>query len=298
MSRTAAGLRIDTPTRLAELARQRPEWQTWTTLLQMVWRSVDDDRWSPPIVDPESTRSSSDGPAPLLHGRILRLDGGLAHRLVTQLASTALGGEPAGHSPVRLHLTESESLQLIKAAICEQAGAIRALAADRSVDAGALGSVAQMAALPALQACGRQLQSRLPVHWAMGYCPICAAWPVLAERRGLDRSRRLRCGRCAADWEVEWLYCIYCGERDHRQLGSLAPDEAGDRLKVETCGSCKGYLKSVASLQGLSPLELLLQDLDTVELDLVALDRGYRRPHPGGFSLNLSVVQHAARSNL
>jgi len=45
-------------------------------------------------------------------------------------------------------------------------------------------------------------------------------------------------------------------------------------LKVETCASCRGYLKSVATLQQIPPFALLLQDLETVELDLVALDRG------------------------
>jgi FdhE protein len=49
----------------------------------------------------------------------------------------------------------------------------------------------------------------------------------------------------------------------------------------------------VATLQGIPPFELLLQDLETVELDLVALDRGYRRPEKSGFPLDALVVAHA-----
>jgi FdhE protein len=64
-------------------------------------------------------------------------------------------------------------------------------------------------------------------------------------------------------------------------------------LKVETCASCKGYLKSLASLQGFSDFELLLQDLETVELDLVALDRGYRRPSHSGFAIDTRIA-HAS----
>jgi FdhE protein len=270
MSRTAAGLRNDLPRRLGELARERPEWQNWTILLQTAWRSADQGWWSTALDQADSTRSSNPEQAPLLEG----------------------------HSLPRLRLTVAESLELIAAAICERSDTIGALAVEHGVDPAALGSVAQMAALPLLQACGHRLQNELPKHWPQGYCPICAAWPVLAERRGLDRSRRLRCGRCAADWEVEWLYCIYCGERDHRKLGSLAPEGTGDLLKVETCATCQGYLKSVASLQGLPPFELLLQDLETVELDLVALDRGYRRPHAPGFALHLSVADYAAGPSL
>jgi len=154
-----------------------------------------------------------------------------------------------------------------------------AAAADRAgVEQGSLTSVAHLAALPLLQSCGRLLADQVPRHWPHGYCPICASWPILAERRGLDRSRRLRCGRCGVEWEVEWLFCVYCSEREHEQLGSLVPDDTGETLKVETCASCRGYLKSIATLQAIPPFELFLRDLETVELDLIALERGYGRP--------------------
>jgi FdhE protein len=65
-------------------------------------------------------------------------------------------------------------------------------------------------------------------------------------------------------------------------------------LRVDTCSTCKGYLKSIATLQGLPPFELLLQDLETVELDLVALDRGYRRPSISGFVLDTVIIEHAS----
>jgi FdhE protein len=138
----------------------------------------------------------------------------------------------------------------------------------------------------------------VPPHWHHGYCPVCAAWPILAERRGLDRSRRLRCGRCGAEWKVQWLYCVYCGEREHERLGSLESDDRGEMLKVETCATCRGYLKSIASLQGFPAFELLLQDLETVEFDLVALDRGYCRPLRSGFALDIQIVDHASRRDL
>ena len=56
------------------------------------------------------------------------------------------------------------------------------------------------------------------------------------------------------------------------------PDGTGETLKMDTCETCRGYLKSVATLQAIPPFQLLLQDLETVELDLVARERGYVRP--------------------
>lgn len=294
MSRTAAGLRSDPTTRLADVARQRPEWQGWIGLLDVARQAMVGSPW---VATPATSDSSARAGEPLLHGRTLRVDGGRAQALIEDLAFSA-GEMEGGRALRRLRLSRADSLALIEAAITQNTQLIQILATQQDADAAALDSLAHIAALPLLQACSQQLQGLLPDHWPEGYCPICAAWPVLAERRGLDRSRRLRCGRCAADWEVEWLYCIYCGERDHRQLGSLAPDESGELFKVETCATCRGYLKSLPSLQGFSPLELLLHDLETVELDLVALNREYHRPATSGFALDLHVVDDASRPGL
>jgi FdhE protein len=293
MPRTEAGVRADTTARLDELGRRRPEWQTWLRLVDLAWRALDDGRWHPSVNETETARAfaSSPGDAPLLHGRTLDVDAARMHRLVRDLASTAL---PTG----RYRPTPAQALELISAAIRHDSETMSRFAAQDDVDVAALSTVAHMAALPVLQSCGRLLVDRLPSDWQAGYCPVCAAWPLIAERRGLDRSRRLRCGRCAADWEVPWLFCIYCGEQDHQKLGSLEPDGGGEMLKVETCASCRGYLKSVASLQGFSPLDLLLQDLETVEFDLVALEREYHRPVNDAFSLEVQLVDHASRRHL
>ena len=301
MQRTAPGLRTDSAARLAGLGRLRPEWQTWISLLGVAERALNDEGWRTPLNETELARRVSGSPEdmPLLNGRTLQVDAARIHRLVRGLTSTASAADiEGGESLRRYRPSESETLELISAAVRQEGDELNALAAEQGVDAGALASVAHLAAFPLLQSCGRLLESRLPASWHHGYCPICAAWPILAERRGLDRSRRLRCGRCAAEWEVQWLYCIYCGEREHDRLGSLEPDDREETLKVETCDTCRGYLKSIASLQGFPAFELLLQDLETVEFDLVALDRGYCRPLKNGFALDIQIVGHASRRDL
>jgi len=235
--------------------------------------------------------------APLLHGQTLGIDAGRARRLFQHLATAASDIDGAtslrGYQP-----TADDAMQLINASVRQEEEKIAAVATARGLNAGALASVTHLAALPVLRSSGGTFQDRIPRYWPQGYCPICASWPILAERRGLDRSRRLRCGRCAAEWEVQWLYCIYCGEQDHQRLGFLEPDNRGEMLKVETCVTCKGYLKSISSLQGFPAFELLLQDLETIELDLVALDRGYRRPATSGFALDTNIIDDASRRSL
>ncbi|HEV8455657.1 MAG TPA: formate dehydrogenase accessory protein FdhE [Gemmatimonadales bacterium] len=292
MQRTTPGLRTDTAARLAELERQRPEWHAWFRLLSETERALDDRGWCTPLDEAElgDGLAGSDD-APLLNGRTLKVDPGAAQRLVRRLASTAAVGHLTDAASLRGYRPSvADAVALIVAAVRQDLTELAALADAADVERGPLTSVAHLAALPLLQSCGRLLADRVPPSWHHGYCPICAAWPILAERRGLDRSRQLRCGRCAAAWEVQWLYCVYCGEREHERLGSLVPEDGGEILKVETCASCRGYLKSIATLQGAQPFELLLRDLETVELDLVAVERGYGRPEESGFKLKVCLV--------
>jgi FdhE protein len=273
MQGTATGLRADPATRLTNLEQQRPEWRIWIKLLGEAGRALEEEQWPVKVTERRGERSVSD-PAPLLHGCTIEVDGGRTQRLAQDLLQAMYGeGPDSGHQ-----ISEASAISLVQAAMGQDPTAFSALAWELCVDDQALTSVAHLAALPLLQACGRLLSEEVPAHWAHGFCPVCAAWPILAERRGLDRGRYLRCGRCSAEWEVEWLRCVYCGEREHERLGSLIPEDTGELLKIETCGSCQGYLKSVATLQRIPAFELLIQDLETVELDLVGLDRGYQRP--------------------
>jgi FdhE protein len=299
MQRTAPGLRTDPAARLAELARQRPEGQAWFTLLGEAERALEDDGWRTRLDAAEPGTFAGAADAPLLHGRTLTVDAARVQRLVRRLASQAAHGDVTGAASLRGYRpSAADAVRLLGAAVRQDGAELDALAAQAGVERGPLASVVHLAAFPLLQRCGRLLKDRVPLFWAHGYCPICAAWPILAERRGLDRSRRMRCGRCGGEWEIQWLCCVYCGERDHERLGSLVPEDRGEMLRVETCARCGGYLKSIATLQGIHPFELLLQDLETIELDLVALHRGYRRPEESGFSLEVRVIEHASGRDL
>jgi FdhE protein len=65
-------------------------------------------------------------------------------------------------------------------------------------------------------------------------------------------------------------------------------------VTVETCFHCLGYLKSVTTLQAIGSEELLLRDLETVEMDMAALDRGFVRPGGAGFPVELRLTSRAS----
>jgi FdhE protein len=91
------------------------------------------------------------------------------------------------------------------------------------------------------------------------------------------------------------LCCPYCGESDHQRLGSLIPAPGGEVHHVSVCMTCKGYLKVLTTLQKTPGDKLVCDDLQTVNLDIAALERGYLRPTQPGYAFTMHVVPQPGR---
>ena len=76
------------------------------------------------------------------------------------------------------------------------------------------------------------------------------------------------------------LPCPFCGSRDHHGLGYFQIEEQEGKLRVATCENCRGYIKTTTTLSALSVPQLLVVDVATVHLDLLAMQRGYHGQGP------------------
>jgi FdhE protein len=132
--------------------------------------------------------------------------------------------------------------------------------------------------IPLLHACRRRWAEALPKDRAHGHCAVCGAWPGFAEICGVERRRFLRCVRCGAAWAAHALACTYCGTKEHGALGMLVAEQGMPGWAIETCSACRGYLKAFTRLTPCAPEQTLVEDIASVELDLAAIGRGYRRP--------------------
>ena len=282
LQRASARLQREAHARLTRLETANPGWRP---LLAVVRETIAALQSREPAVwwdlRPGAGVAAPGSGAPLLHQASIALDLGLAQRVLRRLASAA-GLE-------RRRLEGHQVRTLLHAVVTENAAIANHLAQELELPASALLTVARHAIIPLLGGCAAQLAGVARPAGPLGFCPVCGAWPILAELRGLEQARRLRCGRCAADWAGEWLCCNFCGERDHRRMGTLVP-QAGASTRVETCASCNGYLKTLTTLVPLSAAELLLGDLETVELDLAARDDGFGRPSGLAFPLELELT--------
>ena len=59
---------------------------------------------------------------------------------------------------------------------------------------------------------------------------------------------------------------------------TAAPDQERKDRRVEVCGACQAYLKTI-DVPALSPFPLIaIADMETMDLDLAAMEHGYGRP--------------------
>src|SRR2546427_4274430 len=301
--------------RVAVARRDNPESQAWLGLLEAaLGESEDGDRWEAAV----PTAPERPIKAPLLSHTRITVDGRAARSWVHRLLKLT----------PQVNARRIDGLGLLEAAVCQDDARIDALAAagreGEGADPHALRVLGQMAVLPLLQACGRRLASELPATWWEGYCPLCGAWPVVAEYTGLERKRQLRCGRCGTGWAIPLLRCVFCDETQHDNLGYLTPEAGEQTRKIEVCHTCKGYvkgvttvrplargasgrtvvtpfrytckgyLKGVTTVRPLAPWAILLDDLTTVSLDVAALERGYQRPERPGYTLEARIEGRGA----
>ena len=213
-------------------------------------------------------------PLPLLESALLKLCDALAQ-----------GGanEPASHIKEAILNGSMEAGSLLTASLARDQNAIRVGAVHRGLAPDLLWLVAELATTPF----AHTLQHLVLDHrhddtfaaacanWSAGYCPACGSWPALAECA--DSHRVLRCSFCSVGWELNSYACIYCAEAGEPFV-TAAPDQERKDRRVEVCAACQAYLKTI-DVPALSPFPLIaITDMETMDLDLAAMEHGYGRP--------------------
>ena len=76
---------------------------------------------------------------------------------------------------------------------------------------------------------------------------------------------------------------------DHEGLVSLVPETGASRV-IEACKRCLGYVKAFTTLEGSAPEKVILDDLASVDLDVAAVEQGYKRPQGPGYILDVTIT--------
>jgi len=113
-------------------------------------------------------------------------------------------------------------------------------------------------------------------RWLCNYCPACGSPPAMSQLVGVDPGRRrlLSCGCCGTRWRFRRIGCPFCLKDDAHRLAILAIEGEKD-LRIDYCESCGAYLKTYV---GEGSEAFFLADWTSLHLDLLANDRGLKRP--------------------
>jgi FdhE protein len=148
----------------------------------------------------------------------------------------------------------------------------------------ALSFLVQASLTPSLEALAASLVEKGARErvWEHGTCPVCGSLPLIGRLKDKQGYRHLTCAFCHTEYRAPRISCPFCGEREQGKLLFFeSPDEPGYR--VETCKSCKMYIKT-ADFRDLDRISLpLLDDLESLAMDILAREEGYTRPTVSGW---------------
>jgi formate dehydrogenase accessory protein FdhE len=198
-----------------------------------------------------------------LPGKVLELS---AREYAGHLANGGAGDAATGVCRA-LDSRELDAAALISACFGRDQRRVRFMAAQHSVS--------PFAHLLQRQALGGDAAGDCVRAWDRGYCPACGSWPAIVEV--VTGRHAMRCSFCAASWELSSYRCIYCSN-DGDTFITAAPnaEDAGRRLQM--CNGCGGYLK-VLELTAPTEFPLVaIEDLASMDLDMLAIERKYMRP--------------------
>jgi FdhE protein len=132
---------------------------------------------------------------------------------------------------------------------------------------------------PSIEAGVEQLRSELNSEtWQKGYCPICGSLPSLGLLKEKVGKRYLLCSYCGYQWRMDRIFCPFCENKEQESLRYFF-GEGEETHRIDLCDQCHQYIKTIDT-RNLQESDPVLEDLATLHLDILASQKGYKRPAP------------------
>jgi FdhE protein len=133
---------------------------------------------------------------------------------------------------------------------------------------------------PSLAANIENIGNRIDLkNWLKGYCPVCGSSPQISLLKD-DGQRFCLCSFCGFEWPSERLKCPFCENTDHNKLHYFYA-EGQEARRVDLCDNCHQYIKTVDARKLDYEPDLSIEDIVTIHLDILASEKGFKRPVPG-----------------
>jgi len=112
-------------------------------------------------------------------------------------------------------------------------------------------------------------------QWYLPFCPVCGGEPDFASLAKETGTRRLLCSRCDTEWCFQRVGCPFCGNEKQDKLAYYLSEDEIYRLYI--CEACKRYLKTIDLRQTWREILLPVERIVTVDMDMAAIQAGYRK---------------------
>ncbi|MCK5158673.1 MAG: formate dehydrogenase accessory protein FdhE [Candidatus Heimdallarchaeota archaeon] len=164
--------------------------------------------------------------------------------------------------------------KLIEASLRENISIIEEAAKETDVKAEILLYMVSALIQPCLEEIARKIDSQFHDKWWQGSCPVCGRISAVAKNRG--KKRFLVCTYCGTEYLFDNFFCVHCGNKDPYTLKFIEV-EAKPAFKIDFCTKCNHYIKVLEETKMKDPIPKGLEDILTLNLDLVAKDAGLVR---------------------
>jgi FdhE protein len=157
------------------------------------------------------------------------------------------------------------------------------VAADLGLDKQILSFLIQNSIRPSIEAGMEQLRNELePETDGTTHCPVCGCLPDLNLLRGEGGMRYSLCSCCGCPWRIDRLSCAVCGNKEPGSLQYFY-GEGEEAYRIDLCDECHHYIKTI-DYRNLEASDPSLEDIATLHLDVVAVQKGYQRAVPNPWS--------------
>jgi len=152
------------------------------------------------------------------------------------------------------------------------------IAEELQLDKPVLQFLVHMSIMPSLHSNVELLKDSVDLkNWERGYCPICGSLPKISALKGEGGKRHFLCSFCGFLWPSQRMKCPFCDNHDHEKRHFFFA-EGQEAYRVDLCEQCNQYIKTVDIRKLTYEPDLDLEDIATIHLDILATEKGYKRP--------------------
>ena len=227
--------------------------------------------------DAELCRSRNAEGLPILRAEDIKIDQSLSDRVIKDLCRIIRKKKNEAIPDSFEIFLSSEHYEMFIKGLIEDGVAFKNLAGKAKVDHEIFCFLVHHAFSPFISKYAEKLHKYIDFNnWLKGYCPVCGREPLIAKLEGEVGRKWMLCSLCHTEWSFKRLACPFC-ENDNQDSLRYFFVEEDESHRMDVCDKCKGYIKTIDTRKAHNEINLLVENLSTLALDVVAQKEGFQR---------------------